>query len=128
MMGAMGASFLGFSVRDLLAYAGTSHPAKAEQVLASDAVLVRLDPEQFEAGRRKRLRAPGAPRELHVAGEQPPDVAGDLRGLEAPQPTLDQVDPICWQGPSGVGKPSVGPNEIAKGPGDQHSVAAVEDV
>jgi hypothetical protein len=33
MMGAMGASFLGFSVRDLLAFAGTSHQAHAEQVI-----------------------------------------------------------------------------------------------
>jgi adenylate cyclase len=41
--------------------------AKAEQVLASDSVLVRLDPEQFQIGKRKRLRADGAPRELHVA-------------------------------------------------------------
>ena len=41
--------------------------AKAGQVLASDSALVRLDPEQFEIGKRKRLRADGAPRELHVA-------------------------------------------------------------
>lgn len=33
MLGAMGASFLGFSVRDLLAYAGTSHKPHAEQVI-----------------------------------------------------------------------------------------------
>jgi hypothetical protein len=33
MLGAMGASFLGFSVRDLLAYAGTSHKPLAEQVI-----------------------------------------------------------------------------------------------
>lgn len=33
MLGAMGASFLGFSVRDLLAFAGTSHAPRAEQVI-----------------------------------------------------------------------------------------------
>lgn len=33
MLGALGASFLGFSVRDLLAYAGTSHKPQAEQVI-----------------------------------------------------------------------------------------------
>jgi len=41
--------------------------AKADQVLVSDPVLGRLDTTGLAVGRRKRLRADGAPRELHVA-------------------------------------------------------------
>jgi adenylate cyclase len=60
----LGGDLLGIDV-NIAARVGDA--AKADQVLASDAVLVRLDPEQFEAGKRKRLRADGAPRELQVA-------------------------------------------------------------
>jgi adenylate cyclase len=60
----LGGDLLGVDV-NIAARVGDA--AKADQVLASDAVLVRLDPEQFEARKRKRLRAPGTPRDLHVA-------------------------------------------------------------
>jgi adenylate cyclase len=60
----LGGDLLGVDV-NIAARVGDA--AKAGQVLASDSALVRLDPEQFEIGRRKRLRADGAPRELHVA-------------------------------------------------------------
>jgi len=41
--------------------------AKADQVLVSESALARIAPEGLEIGRRKRLRADGAPRELRVA-------------------------------------------------------------
>lgn len=40
--------------------------ARGGEVLVSDVVADRLDPQTFETGRRKRLRASGAPRELRV--------------------------------------------------------------
>lgn len=43
-----------------------SAAAKAEQVLASDALLARIDLHGLNAGRAKRLRAAGAPRDLRV--------------------------------------------------------------
>ena len=60
----LGGDLLGVDV-NIAARVGDA--AKADQVLASDSVLVRLDPEQFKVGKRKRLRADGAPRELQVA-------------------------------------------------------------
>jgi adenylate cyclase len=41
--------------------------AKADELLVSDAVLERLAAERLTAGRPRRLKADGAPRELHVA-------------------------------------------------------------
>ena len=41
--------------------------AKSGQVLVSDRALARLDLVGLQTGRRKRLRAHGAPRDLHVA-------------------------------------------------------------
>jgi class 3 adenylate cyclase len=60
----LGGDLLGVDV-NIAARVGDA--AKGGQVLASDSVLARLDPDQFEIGKRKRLRADGAPRELHVA-------------------------------------------------------------
>ncbi len=60
----LGGDLLGIDVN---VAARVGEAAKADQVLASEAVLVRLDPEQFDIGRRKRLRAEGAPRDLQVA-------------------------------------------------------------
>jgi class 3 adenylate cyclase len=41
--------------------------AKGDQVLVSEALLGRVDGEGLNTGRSKRLRAEGAPRDLHVA-------------------------------------------------------------
>ena len=41
--------------------------AKGDQVLVSDVLLARLELDGLEAGRAKRLRADGAPRDLRVA-------------------------------------------------------------
>jgi adenylate cyclase len=40
--------------------------AKADQVLVSDSVLARIDAQALHTGRRRRLRADGTPRDLHV--------------------------------------------------------------
>ncbi len=61
----LGGDYLGVDV-NIAARVGEA--AKADQVLVSDTVIERLDLEAFKCARRKRLRAPGAPRELHVAG------------------------------------------------------------
>jgi len=60
----LGGDYLGVDV-NIAARVGEA--AKADQVLVSDTVLERLDLQAFNSGRRRRLRAPGAPRELHVA-------------------------------------------------------------
>ncbi len=60
----LGGDYLGVDV-NIAARVGDA--GKADQVLVSDAALDRLDTDGFEIGRRKRLRADGAPRELHVA-------------------------------------------------------------
>ncbi len=60
----LGGDYLGVDV-NIAARVGEA--AKADQVLVSDTVLERLDLNAFNSGRRRRLRAPGAPRELHVA-------------------------------------------------------------
>jgi class 3 adenylate cyclase len=44
-----------------------SDAAKADQVLISYPVLDRIHLDGLQAGRRKRLRAEGAPRDIHVA-------------------------------------------------------------
>jgi adenylate cyclase len=60
----LGGDYLGVDV-NIAARVGDA--AKADQVLVSDAVLARLDTAGLEVGRSKRLRAEGAPRDLHVA-------------------------------------------------------------
>ncbi len=59
----LGGDFLGVDV-NIAARVGEA--AKADQVLVSDTAGERLDSEAYKFGRRKRLRAEGAPRELHV--------------------------------------------------------------
>lgn len=59
----LGGDYLGVDV-NIAARVGDA--AKAGEVLVSDTALERLDPERFESGRAKRLRAEGAPRGLHV--------------------------------------------------------------
>jgi len=46
--------------------------AKPQQVLVSDVSCRALDPELFEVAKAKRLKAPGAPRELRVAEVERP--------------------------------------------------------
>jgi class 3 adenylate cyclase len=60
----LGGDYLGVDV-NIAARVGDA--AKADQVLVSDPVLERLDTAGLEVGRRRRLRADGAPRDLHVA-------------------------------------------------------------
>jgi len=60
----LGSDYLGVDVNIA---ARVAEAAKAEQVLVSDAALERLDGGRVRAGRQKRLKAQGAPRELHVA-------------------------------------------------------------
>ncbi len=45
--------------------------AKRGQILISEPVRTRLDPEEFEFGRRKRLKAPGTPEQLVVCPAAP---------------------------------------------------------
>jgi adenylate cyclase len=59
----LGGDYLGVDVN---VAARVADAAKAEQVLVSDAVLQHIDVDGLDVGRRKRLRAEGAPRELHV--------------------------------------------------------------
>ncbi|MHB8657737.1 MAG: adenylate/guanylate cyclase domain-containing protein [Solirubrobacteraceae bacterium] len=63
----LGGDYLGVDV-NIAARVGDA--AKASQVLVSDPVLERLDGTPVQAGKRKRLRADGAPRELQVATVQ----------------------------------------------------------
>jgi adenylate cyclase len=60
----LGGDYLGVDV-NIAARVGDA--GKADQVLVSETVLERVDVEALNVGRRKRLRADGAPRELHVA-------------------------------------------------------------
>ncbi len=60
----LGGDFLGVDV-NVAARVGDA--AKADQLLVSEPALARLDPDGFKYGRRRRLRAEGAPRELQVA-------------------------------------------------------------
>src|SRR5947209_6957967 len=60
----LGGDFLGVDV-NVAARVGDA--AKASQVLLSDAALARLTPDGYEVGRRKRLKADGAPRGMQVA-------------------------------------------------------------
>ncbi len=60
----IGGDYLGIDV-NIAARVGDA--AKAGQVLASDPVLMRIDADELRVGRQKRLRAEGAPRDMHVA-------------------------------------------------------------
>jgi adenylate cyclase len=59
----LGSDYLGVDV-NIAARVGAA--AKADQVLISDTVLAQLDLDGLRTGRSKRLRADGAPRDLHV--------------------------------------------------------------
>jgi adenylate cyclase len=59
----LGGDYLGVDVNIA---ARVSDAAKAGQVLVSDSLLSRIQTEQLRTGRAKRLRADGAPRDLHV--------------------------------------------------------------
>jgi adenylate cyclase len=64
----LGGDYLGVDV-NIAARVGEA--AKASQVLVSDRALARLDLLGLQTGRRKRLRAHGAPRDLVVATVSP---------------------------------------------------------
>jgi adenylate cyclase len=51
---------------DVNVAARVADAARSEQVLVSDAVLERIDQDALRIGRAKRLKADGAPRDLHV--------------------------------------------------------------
>ena len=59
----IGGDFLGVDV-NIAARVGAA--AKADQVLVSDRALAVIDEATIKTGRRRRLRAEGAPRDLHV--------------------------------------------------------------
>jgi adenylate cyclase len=59
----LGGDYLGIDVNIA---ARVCDAAKAGQVLVSDGVLARIDADALSTSREKRLRAPGAPRDLHV--------------------------------------------------------------
>jgi adenylate cyclase len=59
----LGGDYLGVDV-NIAARVGAA--AKADQVLVSDSALARIDTAALQTGRRKRLRADGAPRDLQV--------------------------------------------------------------
>jgi adenylate cyclase len=59
----LGGDYLGVDVNTA---ARVGDAAKPGEVLVSDALLARIDPADLRTGRAKRLRADGAPRDLHV--------------------------------------------------------------
>ena len=59
----LGGDYLGVDVNIA---ARVSAAAKADQVLVSDALLARLEPDDLRTGRPKKLRAEGTPRDLQV--------------------------------------------------------------
>ena len=59
----LGGDYLGVDV-NIAARVGAA--AKPGQVLVSDALLARIDATDLRTGRSTRLRADGAPRDLHV--------------------------------------------------------------
>jgi class 3 adenylate cyclase len=59
----LGGDYLGVDVNIA---ARVSDAAKADQVLVSDRLLAHLELDNLSPGRARRLRAEGAPRELHV--------------------------------------------------------------
>jgi adenylate cyclase len=60
----LGGDYLGIDV-NIAARVGDA--AKAGQVLVSDPVRTRIEAGDLRVGRQRRLRADGAPRDLHVA-------------------------------------------------------------
>jgi adenylate cyclase len=60
----LGGDYLGVDVN---VAARVSDAAKPGQVLISDALLARVEVDDLRTGRLKRLKADGAPRDLHVA-------------------------------------------------------------
>jgi adenylate cyclase len=61
----IGGDYLGVDV-NIAARVGDA--AKPGEILVSESALARLDPAAFDFGRKRRLKAPGAPRELTVCG------------------------------------------------------------
>jgi adenylate cyclase len=59
----LGGDYLGVDVNIA---ARVADAAKGGQVLVSDPVLQRIETDGLKLSRSKRLRAPGAPRDLHV--------------------------------------------------------------
>ncbi len=59
----LGGDYLGVDVN---VAARVSAAAKGEQVLVSEALLARIETNDLRIGRARRLRAEGAPRDLHV--------------------------------------------------------------
>lgn len=59
----LGGDYIGVDVN---VAARIADSAKADQVLVSDPVLAAIDRDRVETGKRKRLRADGAPRELYT--------------------------------------------------------------
>ncbi|HEY1566824.1 MAG TPA: adenylate/guanylate cyclase domain-containing protein, partial [Solirubrobacteraceae bacterium] len=68
----LGGDYLGVDV-NIAARVGDA--AKPGQVLVSDALLARIDAGALRTGRSKRLRADGAPRDLHVVRVSRDDTA-----------------------------------------------------
>jgi adenylate cyclase len=60
----LGGDYMGIDVN---VAARVADAAKEQQVIVSDAVLQRIDHHGLEVGRAKRLKADGAPREMHIA-------------------------------------------------------------
>jgi class 3 adenylate cyclase len=59
----LGGDYLGVDVN---VAARVAAAAKADQVLATEALLDRVDHDRLKLSRRRRLRAQGAPRDVHV--------------------------------------------------------------
>jgi adenylate cyclase len=59
----LGGDYVGIDVNIAARVAGA---AKADQVMVSEPALERIDLDRLETGRRRRLKADGAPRELHI--------------------------------------------------------------
>ncbi len=60
----LGGDYIGVDV-NIAARVGDA--AKAEEVMVSEQALMRIDQGALEIGKRKKLKAEGAPREMHVA-------------------------------------------------------------
>jgi class 3 adenylate cyclase len=66
-IGAARANWAATTSGDVNIVARVGDAAKAGQVLVSDAALERIAVDGLSVGRRRRLRADGAPRDMHVA-------------------------------------------------------------
>jgi class 3 adenylate cyclase len=60
----LGGDYIGIDVNTA---ARVADAAKADQVMVSDPVLERIGDERLQIGRRKRLKADGAPRDMQIA-------------------------------------------------------------